>query len=68
MGNETALAWAVATVGPIAVSIHADMPTLRHYKSGVYYNPHCDKIHLDHAVLVCPSHTNEWYLLMVMNC
>ena len=34
-GNETALLYALAEVGPIAIAIDAGQPTLHNYKSGV---------------------------------
>lgn len=53
-GDEKALAEAVATIGPISVSIDASHPSLLFYSSGVYYEPECGNTpdDLDHAVLV----------------
>lgn len=49
--NELALQKAVASVGPIAVSIH--MPgTLHMYQNGVYDIQTCDSDEINHAVLV----------------
>ena len=49
-GDENALQEAVATVGPISVSIDASS-TFRFYKHGVYNDPDCSSIFLNHAVL-----------------
>ncbi|KAL7738275.1 hypothetical protein ACLKA6_006606 [Drosophila palustris] len=48
--SEAALAYAVATKGPIAVAIDASGP-FNSYKRGVYNNPSCDNP-FDHAVTV----------------
>ncbi|XP_071491162.1 cathepsin L-like peptidase [Diadema antillarum] len=50
-GNESALKEAVATVGPISVSIDARHMSFRHYESGVYNEPDCNSVQLGHAVL-----------------
>ena len=48
--SEEALKNAVATVGPVAVAIHA-LNNLGSYRSGVYYDPTCTGGR-NHAVLV----------------
>jgi cathepsin L len=49
--NETDLQAAIATIGPIAVSIDASQSSFQFYSSGVYNEPHCSTRKLDHAVL-----------------
>ncbi|UYV65108.1 hypothetical protein LAZ67_3003147, partial [Cordylochernes scorpioides] len=50
VGDESALKEAVALQGPIAVAI--DVLTLQYYKEGIYDEPLCTPIWLNHAVLV----------------
>ncbi|KAH8335685.1 hypothetical protein KR074_009265 [Drosophila pseudoananassae] len=52
MGNETQLAIAVATVGPIAASLDSSSKLFHFYKGGIYDNPLCSDTHLIHAALV----------------
>jgi len=52
-GSEQALLDAIATKGPISISIDASQQSLSFYSSGIYYEPACknDVAHLDHSVL-----------------
>ncbi|XP_052808981.1 procathepsin L-like [Mya arenaria] len=50
-GSEFALQAAVASVGPVSVSIHAT-PSFQHYAGGVFSDPTCSPSKLNHAVLV----------------
>lgn len=50
--NEETLKQAVATIGPIAVSIQADLPTLHSYEAGIYFDSNCFTRATSHAVSV----------------
>jgi C1A family cysteine protease len=50
-GDENALADAVATYGPIAVTLSGENDDFYTYRGGIYNNPRC-KTQIDHAVLL----------------
>ncbi|XP_034366091.1 testin-2-like [Arvicanthis niloticus] len=51
-GSKEALMKAVAKVGPISVAVDDSHGAFQFYDSGIYYEPQCKTIHLNHAVLV----------------
>ncbi|KAE8573862.1 Cat1 [Halyomorpha halys] len=61
-GDEEALKKAVATVGPLAVSVNANPDTFQLYHSGVYDDRSCDANTLNHAMLVVGYTKHSWIL------
>ncbi|KAM4877818.1 procathepsin L-like [Thomomys bottae] len=50
--SEEALMRAVATVGPIAVALHARLDSFLLYKRGIYYDPKCSSTFMTHCAVV----------------
>ena len=49
MGNETELMCKVAKVGVISVAMDFSALNLQFYSGGVYSNPKCSQVDLDHG-------------------
>ena len=64
--SESGLEEAATKIGPISVGINSRHDSFMHYSSGVYYNPDCSTIQLDHAVLVVGygTHNGQDYWLV----
>lgn len=58
-GEEKTLQEALATVGPISIAIDASQSTFQLYKNGVYDEPDCSSVSLDHGVLLVGYGTDE---------
>lgn len=56
--NENKLKAAIATIGPISISIYAE-ESFKFYSGGVYYEPHCIDNIVNHAILAVGYGTNE---------
>lgn len=64
--DENLLQEAIATIGPVSVSIDTARHKLKHYVSGIFHDPYCDTQSHNHAVLVVGYGTddndNEYYI------
>ncbi|CAF1318758.1 unnamed protein product [Didymodactylos carnosus] len=65
--SETDLETAIATVGPVSVSIDASRDSFQFYSTGVYNEPTCSSIKLDHGVLAVGydtyKDTQDYYIV-----
>ncbi len=50
--NEAALQAAIANTGPISVAIDASHSSFQLYSAGVYFEPACSPVNVNHAVLI----------------
>lgn len=58
-GDEMKLQQAIATIGPISVSVDSSHHSFVYYSSGIYYEPKCSEKNLNHAVLAVGFDTDE---------
>ncbi|GBN76435.1 Cathepsin L [Araneus ventricosus] len=58
-GDEEALKQAVATIGPISVAIDASSDSFQTYQDGIYDEPECSSVFLDHGVLAVGYGTED---------
>lgn len=50
-GSESELKKVVATIGPVAIGIQATFQSIQFYSTGIYFEPNCNPLQIDHAVL-----------------
>lgn len=60
--SEEALQAAVATIGPIAVSLNAAPKTFQLYGKGIYDDVNCSSVKVNHAMLVVGYTADFWIL------
>lgn len=58
-GNETLLKNVVAEIGPVAVGIDGSRESFFSYSAGVYYDPLCSNVSINHAVLLVGYGTDK---------
>jgi len=51
-GDELALTEAIANVGPISVAVDASHTSFQFYSSGVYDEPDCSNVNIDHSLAI----------------
>ncbi|XP_060537677.1 procathepsin L-like [Pantherophis guttatus] len=62
-GDEKALLQAVATIGPIAVSVDARSSKFHFYKSGIFKNPWSGDLQLTHTMLVVGYNSTRYWIV-----
>lgn len=60
--DEQTLQVAIATIGPIAVSLNASPKTFQLYSEGVYDDPDCTSNVVNHAMLAL-GYTKDYWIL-----
>lgn len=67
VGDEHKLQEAIATVGPVVITIDASLPSFQNYQSGIYYDPQCSSTSLDHEVTAVgygtDQHQQDYYIV-----
>jgi len=66
-GSEEALAEALNTIGPISVAMDAGHMSFQHYRTGIYKEPKCSSVKLDHGVLAVGYGSDEGDYWIVKN-
>lgn len=66
-GNETKLQEMIEKIGPLSAVIDASHPSFQQYREGIYYEPECDPLKLNHAILIVGFGTdvkgNDYYII-----